>query len=96
MTLIENICVSYSRRFIKQYEKADQKIQKAFDRKLALFLTDSFHPLLNNHELTGQFAGYRSINITGDWRAHYSQSTDEKGYTKYVFELFGTHSQLYR
>ena len=96
MTLIENICVKYSRRFIKQYEKADQKIQKAFDRRLVLFLTDSLHPHLNNHALTGQFAGYRNINITGDWRTHYSQSTDEEEHTQYVFELFGTHSQLYR
>jgi len=39
--------------------------------------------------------GYRSINITGDWRALYTIKGDGKGGEIAVFEILGTHSQLY-
>ncbi|MBI2330404.1 type II toxin-antitoxin system mRNA interferase toxin, RelE/StbE family [Candidatus Daviesbacteria bacterium] len=59
--------------------------------RLELFIINQFHPQLNNHSLTGKYKGNRSINITGDWRAIYSEEKDSV-----IFELLGTHSQLYR
>lgn len=83
--------IRFTNRFKKQYKKSSEKIQKEFDKKLKLFLHTPLHPLLNNHPLKGKLLGLRSINITGDWRAIYSVENDD-----IIFELIGTHSQLYR
>lgn len=88
--------VRFGRTFTKQYDRADVKIKRAFDRKFELLLADLHHPQLNNHALTGKYTGFRSINITGDWRALYSEYLDEEGTKTVVFEILGTHSQLYR
>ncbi len=87
--------IRFSKRFSKHREKADIKIKFAFGQRLKLFKQDSFHPLLNNHQLTGKYSGYRSINITGDWRALYREE-DEDGNIVIIFEVMGTHSQLYK
>ena len=83
--------IEFSARFRKQYQKADKKIKKAFYKRLKLFRQDPFYPLLNNHLLIGRYREYRSINITGDWRAIYSRQRNI-----IVFEMLGTHSQLYK
>ncbi len=83
--------IRYARLFSKQYDKAGTKIKAAFKQKLDFFLQNPFHSQLNNHALTGKLKGYRSINVTGDWRALYSQSNKTV-----VFEMLGTHSQLYK
>jgi addiction module RelE/StbE family toxin len=83
--------IAFSASFSKQYRKANKKIKKAFYQRLQLFKQDSHHLLLRNHSLTGSYRKYRSINVTGDWRAIYS----EEG-KLIVFEMLGTHSQLYK
>jgi addiction module RelE/StbE family toxin len=84
-----------SSRFKKMYKKVDRNIQHAFIRRVELFKQDPYHALLRNHALTGNWKGYRSINITGDWRAVFTY--DKKGKTIMVtFEAIGTHSQLYK
>lgn len=88
--------VNYSRTFDKQLRKSPLKIKIAFRKKLEIFLKNSFHPLLNNHPLSGKLVGYRSINITGDWRAIYSTENNAKRDIVIVFEMIGTHSQLYK
>ncbi|PJE58070.1 MAG: hypothetical protein COU81_02675, partial [Candidatus Portnoybacteria bacterium CG10_big_fil_rev_8_21_14_0_10_36_7] len=65
--------VRYSKKFVKQYEKTDTKIRKAFEKRLKIFLKNHSNPQLRNHPLKGELSGYRSINITGDWRALYSE-----------------------
>lgn len=67
----------------------------AFRRRLEIFLDDSHNPQLNNHKLTSELQGYRSINVTGDWRAIYSEAEDEEGEKIVIFEVLGTHSELY-
>ncbi len=83
--------IKFAKKFKKRYEKADSKIQSAFDKRLELFLKNPFHELLNNHTLTGEYLGYRSIDITGDWRAIFSQQDNVVN-----FKILGTHSQLYK
>jgi addiction module RelE/StbE family toxin len=83
--------IKYSRKFKKQYQKAPKKIKQAFKNRRNLFYQNPYNPILNNHQLTGKFKGYRSINITGDWRAIYS---GDKAII--IFEMLGTHSQLYK
>lgn len=64
-------------------------MMKAVDNKLRLFMDDPFSPLLNNHALQGEVAGLRSINISGDWRALYSLTTDVHGQQVALFEALG-------
>lgn len=86
--------IDYSSRFEKQLSKAPLNIKRAWRRRLALFLENFHHPQLRNHLLTGQYQGYRSINITGDWRAIYSETGSANKRT-IIFHALGTHSQLY-
>lgn len=83
--------LDYSRKFIKQLKKSPLEIKIAFRKRAEIFLLDQFSPQLNNHSLTGIYRGYRSINVTGDWRAVYFE---ENGIATFV--ALGTHSQLYK
>ena len=85
--------IEYSKRFVKEYKKCPANIQRAFKKRLNLLLTDKYYPLLNNHALAGILQNYRSINITGDWRALFQELDD--GNTVY-FAILGTHSKLYK
>ncbi|OGM23349.1 hypothetical protein A2961_01745 [Candidatus Woesebacteria bacterium RIFCSPLOWO2_01_FULL_39_21] len=85
--------IDFSKRFEKDLKKAPMKIQTAFRSRLEIFLTDKFNPILNNHSLLGRYEGYRSINISGDWRAIFRELDD--GEIIY-FDLLGTHSKLYK
>ncbi len=51
-------------------------------------MEDEFSIPLNNHPLKGEYTGVRSINITGDFRAHYTILEDNHRY----FIAIGTHS----
>ncbi len=88
--------VSYSKKFQKQLEKAPVEIKEAFLKRRKIFLKEPFHTMLNNYMLIGNYLGSRSINITGDWRAIYSESADKNSETMIVFEFLGTHSELYK
>lgn len=61
----------FSRRFEKQREKLTKSIKHKLSERLRLFAQIPFDPLLENHSLHGVYAGCRSINITGDYRAIY-------------------------
>lgn len=84
--------IEYAKRFIKQFKKAPKQVQLSLKEGIKLFELDKFHPLLNNHALRGKFEGYRSINITGDWRAIFSEVDVNTLY----FQELGIHSQLYK
>lgn len=85
--------VKFSRKFARRYNKAPKKIKKAFGNRLDIFIKDKFHPQLNNHALSGKYGGYRSINITGDWRAIFQELQSGKAV---YFVIIDTHSNLYR
>ena len=85
--------VDYSRNFLKGLRKSPLEIKIAFRKKLELFSTDKYHPMLNNHVLSGKYKDWRSINVTGDWRAIFREF--EGGEVIY-FDIIGTHSKLYK
>lgn len=85
-----------SDKFKKQYKKAPKSVKDAVHNRISLFEKHLYHPLLHNHPLVGVYAGFRSINITGDWRAVYRESKDSFGNTIVTFIALGTHSQLYK
>lgn len=76
--------------FIKDYKKLSHWTKEKFKERRDLFLKDEFDPVLNNHPLKGKYQGYRSINITGDFRAIYKRDKD-----KAIFVAIGSHSRLY-
>ena len=83
--------ISYSSGFKKTIRRLPPKIKQALAERLRLFAEMPHHPLLNNHPLTGSWRGYRSINITGDWRIIYEPVSSN------VVRLMevGTHQSLY-
>ena len=83
--------VDFSARFVRQYHKLPYKMQKQFDKRLALFKDDPTTSILRVHPLKGRMDGYWSMNVSGDVRAVYKYDGD----TIIVFMLIGTHSQLY-
>ncbi len=85
--------VRFSRQFRKQYDKTPRAIQVAFDTRLKRFMKEPNDPILHNHELSGRLRGYRSINITGDWRALFREFPEQN---LIFFDTLGTHSQLYK
>lgn len=85
--------IDFSKVFNKQLSKAPLEIKIAFRERFKIFLTNPRDYQLNNHHLKGKLKGFRSINVTGDWRAIYSERIF--GQTV-VFEMLGTHSQLYQ
>jgi len=84
------VTISYSRNFIKQAKKLHPKVQIKLYECIQTFNTNPLHPELRNHPLKGKYSAYRSIDITGDYRALYLQRKDE-----IIFDKIGTHSELY-
>jgi addiction module RelE/StbE family toxin len=82
--------IGYSKNFIKQDKKLDPKISTKLKDKIALFVANPNSPTLRNHTLVGKYKDYRSIDITGDYRALYLSIEEQ-----IIFDHIGTHSQLY-
>jgi addiction module RelE/StbE family toxin len=77
--------------FEKQLRKAPLRVQKQVRVRLDMLLQDEYYPLLRNHKLTGPYEGYRSINVSGDWRIVYKKIST----TTFFLYAVGTHSELY-
>lgn len=86
--------VRYSLGFSKQYKKANVRIRGSVDEKIKIFLKDPDDPQLDNHSLKDEYLGYRSIDITSNYRAIYREIQIEDEVVAY-FEALGTHEELY-
>lgn len=88
--------VKYSPLFLKTLKKLDVRIRKSFRGKIVLFVKNPKDLGLNNHSLKRDYRGYRSIEVTADWRAIYKeiQEPDQENPTAYFVKI-GTHNQLY-
>lgn len=84
--------VLFSKRFNKQVKKLPAALQARFEAQLVLWSREPMNRKLNHHVLTGNLAGFHSINVGGDLRALYKEY--DNGIV--VFEKIGTHSQLYK
>lgn len=83
--------IKLHRNFIKDYLLLPKKIKEKFKERRNLFIEDKSHPFLNNHSVDKKFPGCRSINITGDYRVIYKETSKNS----IVFMRIGTHSELY-
>ncbi len=78
-------------QFEKRIARLSPSIRVALADRLELFLADTRHPLLNDHALSGERRGSRSINITGDWRLIYKFVDEEM----ILLMEIDTHHNLY-
>lgn len=83
--------VIFHKNFKKQTAKL-KTLKTKIDQRLFLFIEDPFNPVLNNHPLIGKYKGYRSINITADYRAVYESINDDLA----LFVTLDKHSNLYK
>lgn len=83
--------IDFHRRFKKRYKKLPQSIQKAFEKRLLIFIDDPHAEILENHELNPPWGGCRSIRINGDFRAIFQLRKAGSVF----FLRIGTHSELY-
>mgnify|MGYP001574590172 CR=1 FL=1 len=83
--------VFYSKKFQRNYKKLPQKLQEQFKHRRNLLLENPFNPVLNNHQLHDPYAGCKSINITGDYRAIFYH----EGKNVVRFITIGTHHELF-
>jgi len=83
--------ILFAKKFRKMYDRLPKPLQKSCDNRLFLFEKEPSHILLNNHPLHEPYAGCRSINITGDYRAiFYHENIDIVR-----FIAVGTHHDLF-
>lgn len=80
--------------FLKKLKKVDVRIRKSFKEKIILFSKNPVDPQLNNHALREQYEGYKSIDITADYRAIYEEVKIKRKKVSY-FILLGTHEELF-
>lgn len=86
--------IEFTSFFDKQRKATPPEVKKAFRETLTLFLEDPDHPSLRNHALKGKLAGYRSINVTQDYRVVFKET--QAGERKVItFHMIGTHEELY-
>ena len=83
--------VYYSKKFQKSYRKLSVKLREQFKERRDLFLKNPFDSILNNHLLHEPYAGCRSINVTGDYRAIFYYETE----SVIRFIIIGTHHELF-
>lgn len=86
--------IRYDPAFLKKLKKTDVKIRKRFKKRIAIFIINPFDQQLHNHSLQREYKGYRSIDITNDWRAIYVEKREGDEIIAY-FIAIGTHKDLY-
>ncbi len=86
--------VRFSKEFIKKYKKANVRIRKRVDKQILTFESNPNDPGLRNHPLHNEWLGYRSIDITNDYRAIYEEVEAGEDVSAYFVDL-GTHKELY-
>ncbi len=81
-----------TKSFDKQFAKLRPSLKLQFKIKLEIFRQNTFDSRLRNHALTGKYKSYRSINVTGDVRALYTEKDDQI----IIFGFIGRHAQLHK
>jgi addiction module RelE/StbE family toxin len=86
--------VLFSREFIKKYKRVNVRIRNRVDEQIKTFEKNPHEFGLRNHELHEEWEGYRSIDITNDYRAIFEELREGKETSAYFIDL-GTHDELY-
>lgn len=86
--------IKYSPAFFNRLKKVNVRIRKNVKQRMLQFSKNPHDPKLNNHSLKREYKGHKSIDITVDWRALYTEKREGKDTIAY-FSLLGTHKELY-
>ncbi len=86
--------VFYDSAFYEKLKRVDVHIRKNLKERILIFSRNPNDLQLNNHPLKREYEGYRSIDITGDWRALYKEVPIGEEVIAY-FVFLGTHKDLY-
>lgn len=86
--------VRYAPEFLKELKKLDVRIRKSVKERVLIFQDNPNDSQLHNHKLRDPYKGLRSIDITNDYRALYSEKEEGEEIVAY-FETIGTHDELY-
>ena len=87
--------VEFSPEFRKKYRRSSIRIRHRVDDCLRIFRSNPNDLELNNHALKREWEGFRSIDITSDWRAIFEYKLVGNDIVVYFIDL-GTHKQLYQ
>ena len=82
--------ITYTKNFIKQSKKLSPSVRSKLVERIELFSSNPFESQLRDHQLKGKYKQYRSIDVTGDFRALYLLQGNEV-----IFDIVGSHAQLY-
>lgn len=82
----------FKKKFIKKFKKLPVKIRVKFNENIEIFKIDPYNPILNNHALNGKYSHCRSINVSGDLRAVYTEQTHNVA----LFIDIDNHPNLYK
>lgn len=77
--------------FKKKVSKLPKSIKIKLAKKINLFMDEPKDIILNNHQLSGRYSGYRSINITGNYRMIFEELEDS---SVRLIDI-DTHAKLY-
>lgn len=87
--------VEFNPEFLKKYRQSDVRIRHRVNDCLRTFKNNPADPELNNHALKREWTGFRSIDITSDYRAIFEYKQEDEETVAY-FVALGAHKQLYR
>jgi len=85
----------YDPAFLEKLKKVNIRIRKRVKERILLFSINPNNLQLNNHPLRAENLGYRSIDITSDYRAIYKDVQIGDEVVAY-FVALGTHDELYK
>ena len=83
--------IFFAKGFRKDYDRLQAGLKRHCNGRLLLFEKQPFHALLDSHQLQGEYAGCRSINITSDYRAIFYYEAEDA----VRFIRAGTHHELF-
>ncbi len=87
--------IRYSPGFLDKLKKVNVRVRKSVKQRMLLFSRNPKNLQLNNHSLKREYNGYRSIDITVDYRAIYQERIEGEEVVAY-FVALGTHPELYK
>lgn len=86
--------IRFDPEFYKYYHKVNVRIKHQTKDKLRIFEKNPYDSELNNHPLRREWRGYRSIEITNNYRAIYKEKVVGDQIIAF-FVALGTHKELY-
>lgn len=86
----------YDPALLNKLKKLDVRIRNRFFERIKIFEKNHEDLILDNHALKRDYEGYRSIDITNDYRAVYEEVAGREDNPVAYFIAIGTHKELFK